>query len=82
MLALIFADELELAEQHLHGLLADGRRHGSLVPVAGASSMRALCALRRGDMTRTLGEADAALTAAHGGFGLITGSPPRTAPTR
>ena len=72
VLALIFADELELAEQHLHGLLADGRRHGSLVPVAGASSMRALCALRRGDMTRTLGEADAALTAAHGGFGLIT----------
>jgi DNA-binding CsgD family transcriptional regulator len=72
VLALIFADELDLADHHLECLLADGRRNGSLVPLGGASAMRALSALRRGDMTRTASEAQAALHYTQGALGLST----------
>jgi DNA-binding CsgD family transcriptional regulator len=71
ILALIVADELDLAEHHLEGLLVHGRRHGSLVAIAGASALRAFSAMQRGDVAKTASEAQAALDAAQGGLGLL-----------
>jgi DNA-binding CsgD family transcriptional regulator len=71
ILALMVADELDEADHHLAGLLAQGRSQGARVPIAGASVFRAFNAMKRGDVARTASEAQAALDASQGGFGLI-----------